>query len=166
MSNVLIGIIGVILFIGLALAGALFLGPRFQEASNNSKASSAVQAVSQVAQAIHMRDLNEGAPMTASTTIQDGLVSTGYLKAVPMNPYGVNTMYVADGGGAQTAQPITYIILPFAVEPGAKAVCAAIVKQTGMTSDGSIPSGANGPTYPVGCTDNGGGLYTAYTRIR
>ena len=42
MSNVLIGIIGVILFIGLALAGALFLGPRFQAATISSKASATV----------------------------------------------------------------------------------------------------------------------------
>jgi len=42
MSNVLIGIIGVILFIGLALAGALFLGPRFQESTNNSRGSAVI----------------------------------------------------------------------------------------------------------------------------
>ena len=45
MSNVLIGIIGVILLIGLVLAGALFLGARFQAAADNSRASASVQAV-------------------------------------------------------------------------------------------------------------------------
>src|SRR3546814_19495658 len=60
MSNVLIGIIGVILFIGLALAGALFLGPRFQESTNNSRASASVQAVSQIASAATMFEVQEG----------------------------------------------------------------------------------------------------------
>ena len=65
MSNVLIGIIGVILFIGLALAGALFLGPRFQESTNNSRASAAVQAVAQVASAANMYRVQEGTAPTA-----------------------------------------------------------------------------------------------------
>src|SRR3546814_7999702 len=60
MSNVLIGIIGVILFIGLAIAGALFLGPRFQESTNNSSASASVQAVSQIASAANMFEVQEG----------------------------------------------------------------------------------------------------------
>src|SRR3546814_18801710 len=60
MSNVLIGIIGVILFIGLALAGALFLGPRFQESTNNSRPSASVQAVSQIASAANMFAVQEG----------------------------------------------------------------------------------------------------------
>ena len=59
MSNVLIGIIGVILFIGLALAGALFLGPRFQQSTNNSKASASVQAVSQVGNAANMANVQK-----------------------------------------------------------------------------------------------------------
>ena len=165
MSNVLIGIIGVILFIGLALAGALFLGPRFQESTNNSKAASAVQGVSQIASAIQLRNLNEGSTLPASSNLETSLVTPGYLKAIPKNPGGRQTVYIADGGGAQTANPIVYIIMPLEVEAGAKEICAAAVKQTRMTADGSIPSGTNGPTHPIGCTDNGGGLYTVYTRI-
>jgi len=165
MSNVLIGIIGVILFIGLALAGALFLGPRFQESTNNSKAAMAVQGVSQIASAIQLRNLNEGSSLPSSASIQTDLVNAGYLKAVPKNPSGTASTYLADGGGGQTSSPIVYIIMPLAVEGGAKEICAAAVKQTRMTADGSIPSGVNGPTHPVGCTDNGGGLYTVYTRI-
>ncbi len=166
MSNVLIGIIGVILFIGLALAGALFLGPRFQESTNNSKAAMAVQGVQQIANAISMRDLNEGSPMPSSADLQTALVNTGYLKAVPNNPGGKQTVYIADGGGRQTASPVVLIIMPLERDAQARAICAAAVRQTGMTNDENIPSGALAPTHPVGCTDNGGGLYTVYTRIR
>ena len=66
MSSVLIGIIGVILFIGLALAGALFLGPRFQESSNTSKAAAATQAVQLVANAISLRNADSGQQMLAT----------------------------------------------------------------------------------------------------
>jgi type II secretory pathway pseudopilin PulG len=165
MSNVLIGIIGVILFIGLALAGALFLGPRFQESSSNSKASMAVQGVSQIASAIQLRNLTEGTSLPSSANLETALVTPGYMKAVPKNPSGNATVYIADVGGGQTSAPITFIIMPLDVNSQARAICAAAVRQTGMTTDGSIPSGTNGPTHPIGCTDNGGGLYTVYTRI-
>ncbi len=68
MSNVLIGIIGVILFIGLALAGALFLGPRFQEATTNSKAAASVQIMKQIADAANLYTVQEGTPAVAAWT--------------------------------------------------------------------------------------------------
>jgi hypothetical protein len=53
-SNVLIGIIGVILFIALAMAGAMFLGPQFQRAFVNSKAMTLSQMASQINMALSM----------------------------------------------------------------------------------------------------------------
>src|SRR3546814_16068064 len=91
MSNVLIGIIGVILFIGLALAGALFLGPRFQESTNNSRASASVQAVSQIASAANMFDVQEGriaAVISDAVVDNDDLVERGSMKSVPTKPTG------------------------------------------------------------------------------
>ena len=90
MSNVLIGIIGVILFIGLALAGALFLGPRFQEATLNSKASAQVQAMHQIANAANMYRVNEGSAVNDVGT----LVSTKYLKSTPADMSGANTYFI------------------------------------------------------------------------
>jgi hypothetical protein len=81
MSNVLIGIIGVILFIGLALAGALFLGPRFQESTNISKASAYVAQGKQIADAMQMYRIQEGRDVPINTPIGN-LVGT-YLKSVP-----------------------------------------------------------------------------------
>lgn len=93
MSNVLIGIIGVILFIGLALAGALFLGSRFQEASSVSKAAAVMQAISQVRQAREMYELQEGKPYK-DVNIGE-LVSQGYLKSRPDNPIGAQMVSFA-----------------------------------------------------------------------
>ena len=81
MSNVLIGIIGVILFIGLALAGALFLGPRFQEATNTSKAAAYVSQGKQIADAMQMYRVQEGTDVPINYPITS-LVGS-YLKAAP-----------------------------------------------------------------------------------
>lgn len=116
MSNVLIGIIGVILFIGLALAGALFLGPRFQESTNNSKAAAQIQAMSQIAQAVNMYRVQEG-----STTDDIGLlVSSRYLKSRPSSVTGPAGFIIYDSG--------TERFVLIGSQP--KAVCVAFNKQT------------------------------------
>jgi type II secretory pathway pseudopilin PulG len=153
MSNVLIGIIGVILFIGLALAGALFLGPRFQESTNNSKASAAVQAVSQIASAANMAQVQNGS-QTVTATSTSALVTSGYLKSVPSNPMtgapnaGVpfltdTTAYTTDG-----SRSATLVAMNLGTTSGA--VCLAIARQTGRpaTTDADL---ATGPSMPSGC---------------
>jgi hypothetical protein len=60
MSNVLIGIIGVILFIGLALAGALILGDDFKTATASSQAAAAAQTMLQIQSAIGMWKVKTG----------------------------------------------------------------------------------------------------------
>ncbi len=175
MSNVLIGIIGVILFIGLALAGALFLGPRFQEATANSKAAATIQAISQVARAIELYEVQEGRQFVSGPA--NPLVLAGYMKANianPMNPdwvvdtrgldgsIGTGPAGVAALGGLQTGDNLK--------------VCAAIARQSGQTlkADGSPPDGgATLPSQPQGCFVNAGGwggldttLIVAYHKVR
>jgi hypothetical protein len=84
--NVLVGIIGVLLFIALALAGAAYLGPRFTQAMVNSKAMSVTQMTSQITSALTMRRGDEGVPIVARTQLMT-LVPSGYLKALPQNPF-------------------------------------------------------------------------------
>ncbi len=171
MSNVLIGIIGVILFIGLALAGALFLGPRFQESTNNSKASAAVQAVSQVAHAINMREVQEGRPMTADQGIAAELINAKYLKSLPVNPTGSSELFLADvdGAGFGTKKALT-VVMRMHDENNGKAICEAIRRQTGALAVGATwtpvaqsftPANMVNPT---GCQWDGG-TYYAYARI-
>lgn len=130
MSNVLIGIIGVILFIGLALAGALFLGPRFQSATNSSKASAAIQATKQVADAAHLYALSEGTVIGFNGGAE--LVSKGYLKSVP-KVGEANASVLNDTGcaGCSTGTPsgIGYFL---GTDANAKSVCEAIMRQTGQ----------------------------------
>jgi hypothetical protein len=84
MSNVLIGIIGVILFIGLALAGALILGDDFKSASNDSQAAALVSQMQQTMNALDMWKLKTG-----KSTIQNSDTSflvPRFLKTKAINP--------------------------------------------------------------------------------
>ena len=163
MSNVLIGIIGVILFIGLALAGALFLGPRFQESTNSSRASASVQAVTQVAHAANMFELNNGRPpVEGGIDVTNEIVSTGFLKSVPGNPTDVPgsthaIVYSTQGGGSLRARYVTMML-----GGNAEAICKAVSRQVGQVDASNSPS----PSFdgrPVGCYTNGTGSDTTYT---
>src|SRR3546814_15520869 len=112
MSNVLIGIIGVILFIGLALAGALFLGERFLGTKTDSEAARFIAEGAQIANAYELFGIQEGRypdAMGAGTTSPsdakfEQLVSTGYLKDIPVGglrpPGFTNNWYLDDTRGA------------------------------------------------------------------
>jgi hypothetical protein len=136
MSNVLIGIIGVILFIGLALAGALFLGPRFQEVTADSKAAALVQQAAQVAQARSMYRVQEGREPTDFA--ETGLIP-GYLKAKPINPTNVDYNYNAvdvDGqwAGPSGAGKAAYLVIAGIGGDTATAakICASVSRQSGL----------------------------------
>ena len=148
MSNVLIGIIGVILFIGLALAGALFLGPRFQESTQNSKASASVQALSQITNAINAYELQEGAKL-GNNSVSD--LTPGYLKTVPSPQFWDGTPTIANGVSAR--------LLYVTMSEDSRSVCSAINRQIRSTSE--IPvvlnwqSPTDGAIGTTGCYDTG-----------
>jgi hypothetical protein len=84
MSNVLIGIIGVILFIGLALAGALILGDDFKSASSSSQAAALMAQLKQAADAAEMRRLKLGVGTTPAT--ETSFLVPRFLKTPAVNP--------------------------------------------------------------------------------
>lgn len=171
MSNVLIGIIGVILFIGLALAGALILGDDFQSSTSESKAAAAVQQVQQASHAIAMHNLKTGAPYSQGTL--NGLLPR-FLKTVPVNPvdsgYAVDTR---DANGNQTGAAVM-AAMGFPLTARNKAICLAAARGTAMpmASDTTVPTYAGIPTHQAGCYQpsvNFGGIntsmYVIYSRI-
>ena len=125
MSNVLIGIIGVILFIGLALAGALFLGPRFQESRTNSDASATIQRVSQLAHATSLYELEQGRRFMPSQGMPWQELTPGYIKELPKDVTGRIDL----NWNERISTPIAYTVLGGPVDD-ARSLCAAIVKQT------------------------------------
>ncbi len=136
MSNVLIGIIGVILFIGLALAGALFLGPRFQESSNSTKAARIVSDMQQITAAVNMYRLREGSTLLATDyTTNVAKLTPGYLKSEPRIATSGLRYETVDIDGGDRAMPIHHIqaIVGSTSDPVAKSVCRSIEASTGST---------------------------------
>ena len=152
MANVLIGIIGVILFIGLALAAVLFLGPQFQQATNNSKGSAAVQVTAQVAQAANLAYEQTGTQMTAAADVTAQLVTPGYLKVVPTNPVvAANVPQMMTTAGVVATGNANVAVLNIGTNDQ---ICTQVGIQTGQlaTSATAPASGTSFPTAPVsGC---------------
>jgi hypothetical protein len=176
MSNVLIGIIGVILFIGLALAGALFLGPRFQSASNDAKAAAMMQAVSQLVHARTLWTLENGQPYAGNPA---GLTPQ-YLKSVPVNPSGAglhNFIFVNDDGSVFDGGGQKVMIVGIDAgsgmtgdSPTVRAICLAAAKQAGQDVSNGLPSSATIASIPgqAGCwkpTQNIGGVNSVFYYI-
>jgi len=151
MSNVLIGIIGVILFIGLALAGALFLGPRFQESTSTSKTAAISQAMSQMSRGAELYRLNEGTPFPAGPPTS--LVTKGYLKSIPENPLGNWNFFdfrAADGTYEGNA---AYALagMGMGTDPASLSVCRTINRQSGVAMTNDVPPTAPAPIGQQGC---------------
>ena len=79
MSNVLIGIIGVILFIGLALAGASFVCPLVTEGNSQKNAATILNSLSQTAASARIYRMRTGNYAPTSLTAVDtfGMSSCG-----------------------------------------------------------------------------------------
>ena len=136
MSNVLIGIIGVILFIGLALAGALFLGPKFQEASLKSEASATMGMVAQAAHGMNLYRVNEGKEAGASTTDLTTVANAGYLKGITIGGTGVFPLDRT--GNTNPANPAITMVrrVGTATDTRAGRLCEIIDRDVGRTAPG------------------------------
>lgn len=156
MSNVLIGIIGVILFIGLALAGALFLGPRFQQSSNSSKAAAVSSLMQQTANAVSMYEM-DGAKLPSSTTDKVGsvLVASGHLKALPKSPMKYGEITAVNSGGGVDSGPATFLYVNLGTDEVAKQVCLEIERGAGSPN----------PEVTAAPNPNFGGVVTTYRRL-
>ena len=134
MSNVLIGIIGVILFIGLALAGALILGEDFKTTSSSSKAAQTMSQLQQGAHAISMYQLKSG----QQYKINDRLIvlMPRFLKSIPVLPTGYSEARVYTNRGdtiGTTGDPPVMVatMMPLSEED----TCKAIQEQTNGTQN-------------------------------
>jgi len=137
MSNVLIGIIGVILFIGLALAGALILGDEFRSSRSSTQAAKVVSDMQQISAAINMRDLKLGTRMSATDydTNVAALIPR-FLKSAPLVPLSGTNYRTVDVDGYGRALPIHHLQARIG-PPGdesAKAICREIEQQAGASN--------------------------------
>lgn len=182
MSNVLIGIIGVILFIGLALAGALILGDDFRTASSASQAASVMSQLKQTADAADMRKLKLG--VAYSPSIPSDFLVPRFLKSPAVNTTswaaanrGVymsqiefnNNVYGDSGPEPAVAALYVHAVIGPLGDEKSKATCQSISETYGLAT---IPdfTGNNFPTpaAPTGCIiaqSVSGTYYIAYQRM-
>ena len=156
MTNVLVGIIGVILFIGLAIAGALFLGPQFKKAQINSKAMAITQMATQIAQASTLYRTERGVPLAARVPVST-LKDEGYLAAVPLNPYvdqgGLPFRMLYSGDLESSAFYADLILVSMGSAEEAEEVCRAIRRQvSGSESVEELPM-EEGPSVALMATE-------------
>ena len=129
MSSVIIGIIGVVLFIGLAVAGALFLGPRFNAAQASSEASAYMLQLKQITDAAVMRTF-DGSPMVGDTEADVTRLKTeGYLK-------GELAQYDFSDLTESSFATVAYRALPDNARN--RAVCEEIQRIYGQTRNGAF----------------------------
>ncbi len=140
MSSVLVGIIAVVLFVGMALIASIFLGGQFQTASAKSQALSMTQKAQQLGQATSLYWTEEGIPVVARSSVMT-LLRKGYLKKIPVNPYvdkGGSPFRILFSGDVYSSNYYADVILvDMGSDMDAEAVCSAINRQT--TGSESIP---------------------------
>ena len=141
MSNVLIGIIGVILFIGLALAGATILGADFMTAGASAQAAIVSSHMNQIAQGVQTLQARRGITLPASTAgnIGSTLVSYRALEEIPVNPIVPGSSYVAanaQGGNDGTQMRLIYTDL--GDSRIARDTCFAIEEQAGNPNPAGV----------------------------
>ena len=122
MSNVLIGIIGVILFIGLALAGALILGSDFLDSSAASKGAAYVSQAQQVSNAVVMYEMKTGT--YAPTTTDLSFLAPRFLKTVPAGYRITRTDPTPGSEGA--------VVIEINDDSTTSSICEQIQRQTGQ----------------------------------
>lgn len=145
MSNVLIGIIGVILFIGLALAGALILGSDFLAASNSSRAAAISSTLQQAANAASMYELKTGKKIKATTENAGGIfLAPRFIKSPPINPYtGTALNFIDPMGSSSSGEDAAMWYTNIGNDEEAREICRAIEEGAGASNPEASQNGAN-----------------------
>lgn len=128
-ANVLMGIMGGAMSIGLTLAGGSHLAPRFAEAERTAKAAMVITAVKQTGHAVSMASALDGGVGTGLAGTRS-LISSGWLVAAPTNP----TSDQPAGSPVLTiaADGTRYVRMPLIADDGT--LCEAVAKQSGTVA--------------------------------
>jgi hypothetical protein len=149
-SNVLIGIIGVILFIGLALAGALILGDDFKSSQADSLAARYGTSMSQMEAATAMMRLKTGrSPVVGDFEAE---LIPRFIKLRPALGDGVFAGWRAsDNSGTPVPPTFTAVVTP--PTQTNLAACLSYAQQVGQISatSSTVPTAASAPAIVTGC---------------
>jgi len=186
LSSVLIGIIGIALFMGIAIGSAVFLGPRFEDAQSQSLGSTSVQAVSNVAAAVSSFRMATGYGYGPGLENTQKLVDGGYLRSVPSNPVatGRDPQIVGSNGLDYSATPAAqqsswspkFVYMSIGTD---RFVCDQVLRMLGYMSSGdsmnpntTYDPSVGGDQRPAGCfrtnaasSQIASGDYVVYARV-
>ncbi len=134
MSNVLIGIIGVIFFIGLALAGASYVGSLVTDGTTQRDSAQIVMSLQQTAGAVKIYNIRNRSWVPNNFTAVDTMISAGIMKARPTNPTLPGSYpLVVDSTGSLTGNRPTYVIMYLGQSEQARDACIEVEIQNGNT---------------------------------
>ena len=178
MSSVLIAIIGMALFVGIAIGGAVFLGPQFERSQDSAVAARVLGDLGEVASGTDAARLALGVNGGSTIATPAAVSTAGFLRQVPADPTGVGRTYaLLDEQGYQFANSPSqatwsprYAMLSLASD---KDLCTTVGRKAGMLASGTVVSdSAASPTGASGCIRFGGsapdvanGDYVAYVRL-
>lgn len=149
MANVLIGIVGVVLFIGLALAGASFFGPVMGDAMVEARANGLIQVLSTTSKAVSVRN-RELETITPGSSDSSILVPD-YLEDLPTSPVNGNSVMMLNELGQVSGGMTTVVASKLAVSD--LEMCGYINRQGG--GSGTVPTINSNPSQSMGCARSG-----------
>ncbi len=152
MSNVIIGIIGVILFIGLAIAGSVYLGDGVLDARASTRAATVVGGIQQVAAGVKIYQTRNRALMPNTGDTSAFLINARVLKMAPVNPLmPSNAPYTTDAVGVRNSSRVAWVIMDLGQSEEALRACGEIERSFGnkdrlavLTTPLAFTSRANG----------------------
>lgn len=152
-ANVMMGILGSTITIGLASVGGMSLAPRYEEARQTATAAHVMTALVQTGAAVTMARATGGQVGTGREGMVD-LVRQGWLSSLPVSP---------TTGAMATLEPApdgsSYVQMRLADADGR--VCDEIAREAGMAS---APVADVAPMAPYGCIRTSQGSL-AFARI-
>ncbi|QAY80144.1 hypothetical protein [Sphingosinicella sp. BN140058] len=159
MSNLVTGFIGANPLIGIAVATFHYAGPDVDEMQNKQRALELRQAATQIVSVASMRQVENGAALVARTPIAS-LRESGYLKAVPVNPFidrgGYPFQLLFSGDLESTGYYADLVFLSIGRTEEARAVCEAVNFQAqGKPGVDEIPTVFGSDVRPVVVRESG-----------
>lgn len=144
MSNVLVGIVGIILFIGLALASATFFGPVVTESIDEAKAGGVVRILTATSSAVVIR--NREMEMISQGSNDSSVLVPNYLDDLPVNPISQAPVMMVNASLQPTSDAR---FVASRMGPDGEAACAYLNYVGGGSR--SVPSYTGTPTRRLGC---------------
>ena len=156
-ANVLTGIMGAAMTMGLALAGGSHLAPRFAEAEQTAKAAMVITAVRQTGHAVTMASALDGGVKTGLEGTRS-LISSGWLLSAPTNP-------TSDQPAASPVLSIgrdgtRFVTMPLIADDGT--LCRAVAQQSG--APGTV-HGVDADAPLSGCAVDDQGRPMAFMKV-